>query len=101
MSRYVVSPEALGDVERIITYIARGSRRNAIKVWERMEHTFRELARQPNMGHLRSELEDDSLRVFSVYDYLVIYDPSVRPLTILRVVHGARDLRQIQRAKDD
>ena len=96
MSRYVMSPEALGDVDDIITYIARDSRRYALKVFERLEETFRDLARHPNMGHARSELQDEALRVVSVYDYLVIYDPTVRPLLILRVVHGARDMRKFK-----
>jgi antitoxin ParD1/3/4/toxin ParE1/3/4 len=95
MSRYAISPEAISDVDEIITFIARDSRRNALKVWNRLEDTFGQLARQPKMGHARPELRDDSLRVFSVYDYLVIYDPNARPVTILRVVHGARDLRRI------
>jgi hypothetical protein len=41
------------------------------------------------------ELGDDAARVIAVSGVLVIYDPALHPLTILRVIHGARDLGQI------
>ena len=53
------------------------------------------LAAKKDVGHTRWELGDDSLRVVSIYRFLVIYDPTRRPLEILRVVHGARDLTRL------
>jgi len=31
----------------------------------------------------------------SVYSYLVVYDPESRPLTIVAVLHGARDVAHL------
>ena len=47
------------------------------------------------MGHVREELRDEAARVIEVSGVLVIYDPTLKPLTILRVVHGARNLGDV------
>jgi plasmid stabilization system protein ParE len=49
----------------------------------------------PEMGHLRRDLTSESFRFWSVYSYLVIYRAEARPVQILRVIHGARDVRSI------
>ena len=38
-------------------------------------------------------------RVIEVTGVLVIYDPHLKPLTILRVVHGSRDLGRVELGK--
>jgi antitoxin ParD1/3/4/toxin ParE1/3/4 len=53
------------------------------------------LARTPGMGHLREDLADEPLKFWPVYSYLIIYRPETRPLQIVRVLHGARDLRRL------
>ena len=45
--------------------------------------------------HPREELRDANARVHFVTGYLVIYDPTLSPLHILRVVRGSRDLGQV------
>jgi len=52
--------------------------------------------RLPQLGHAREELGDDRARVVTVTGLLVIYDPTLKPLTILRVVHAARDLARVK-----
>ncbi len=47
------------------------------------------------MGHLRNDLADESLRVWSVYSYLIFYRPDSIPLQIIRVLHGSRDIETI------
>jgi len=96
MSAYVVSPSAQDDIRGIADHIAHDSIKNAEKVVSRLYAQFERLAEFPGLGHTRAELKDDTLRVISVYKYLVIYDGSVRPIQILRVVHGARNLHWIR-----
>ena len=36
-----------------------------------------------------------ALKFWTVYSYLVVYDPDSRPLTIVAVLHGARDVEQL------
>lgn len=53
------------------------------------------LAGMPEMGHVREDLAQASLRFWPVYSYLIVYLPESRPLQILRVLHGARDVRSL------
>ncbi|MFP4148959.1 MAG: type II toxin-antitoxin system RelE/ParE family toxin, partial [Nitriliruptoraceae bacterium] len=50
------------------------------------------LADHPGLGHLREDLADEALRVWTVHSYLVIYRPDARPLQIVRVLSGYRDI---------
>src|SRR4051794_31216514 len=49
----------------------------------------------PRLGHVREELRDDNALVLAITGVLVIYDPTLKPLTILRVIHAGRDLKRI------
>jgi len=54
----------------------------------------------PGIGHARHELHDPVLRVHSVSGYLVIYNPTLSPVHILRIVRRSRDLGRIQQLRD-
>ena len=56
---------------------------------------FHKLAQTPSLGHFRSDLADEPLRFRAVRQYLIIYQSEVRPIEIVRVLHGARDVRAI------
>jgi antitoxin ParD1/3/4/toxin ParE1/3/4 len=53
------------------------------------------LAGNPQLGHKRDDLTRKAVRFWSVYAYLVIYDPRIQPLHILRVLSGYRDIGTI------
>jgi toxin ParE1/3/4 len=92
---YILTGPATRDLDEIIDYIAKQSIQNAITVSQRLQKTFNQLSEFPGIGHRRDELNDDNARVVAVSGYLVIYDPTLKPLHILRVVRGARNLRRI------
>lgn len=46
-------------------------------------------------GHLREDLADPPVRFWPVGAYLPIYDPTSEPLTVIRVLHGARNLAEM------
>jgi toxin ParE1/3/4 len=54
------------------------------------------LADFPGMGAMREDL-GPSIRTFPVGNYLIIYRPMKSGIELLRVVHGARDLRRLFR----
>ncbi len=58
-------------------------------------NAFEELAAMPGMGHTREDLTARPVKFWSVYSYLVVYDPESSPLTVIAVLHGARDIEQI------
>jgi toxin ParE1/3/4 len=53
------------------------------------------LAETPGIGHTRQDLTDRPVKFWSVYSYLIVYDSESRPLTIVAVLHGARDVEQL------
>jgi antitoxin ParD1/3/4/toxin ParE1/3/4 len=52
------------------------------------------LAQRPESGHLRMDLTDTPLRFWPVFSYLIVYDPNRRPIEIVRVLRGARNLER-------
>ncbi len=50
------------------------------------------LADMPGMGHSRDDLADETLRAWPVHSYMIVYRPQQRPIEIVRIVSGVRDL---------
>ncbi len=94
-ARFVVSPPALEDLDATWLFIARDSAEAADRIQRQIRDTFYLLAGQPRMGHRREELTDKPVLFWPVGSYLIVYDPGKRPLEIVRVLHGARDVKSI------
>ena len=92
---YVLTLEAQAHIDEIGAYIAQDNADAALKVYDAFEEAFGLLAEQPGLGHSRHDLTDRPLRFWSVYSYLVVYDPESRPLTIIAVLHGAQDVKKL------
>src|SRR4051812_33447853 len=101
MERYCLTPSAVGDLEAIYDYIASDSLHAAGAMLERFTEAFRKLGERPGMGHLREDLTDEPFRFWAVGAYLIIDEAAPEGITILRIVHGARDvLRLLQEERD-
>jgi len=98
VSRYVISAQAQSDLDDIWEYISKDNLEAADRVRDALEKKMRELARLPGIGHPRPDVHP-AYRFQRVYSYLIIYLPDTRPLQIVRVLHGRRDLRRILRKK--
>jgi plasmid stabilization system protein ParE len=96
--KYRLTDAAVQDIREIVDYIryVQKSPQNARLVAKRLKTQFQKLVEMPKLGHIREELADDQALVIAVTGLLVIYDPWLKPLTILRVVHGARHLARIK-----
>jgi toxin ParE1/3/4 len=53
------------------------------------------LAENPRIGHTREDLTNQPVLFLPVGSYLIIYDPESKPLSIVRIVHGARDVHSL------
>ena len=74
-------------------YIARDSFTAADRMTDRLERAFRLLGGFPRKGHSREDVKaSGSLLFWPVGSYIVVYRPSPRPVLIIRVIHGAREL---------
>jgi plasmid stabilization system protein ParE len=92
---YQLTAAAQHHVDEIGAFIAQDSVAAALRVYDALERAFELLALHPGMGHQREDLTDRPLRFHSVYAYLLVYDPASRPLTIVAILHGARDTKRL------
>jgi len=53
------------------------------------------VAKNPGIGHYRTDLADEPLRFWRIRNYLIIYRSEAKPIQIVRVLHGARDVQAI------
>ena len=95
MRRFRLSIQAARDIEQIWVYIAEDNFRAGRRVRLQLLEAFRLLARNPQLGHRRPDLTDKPLRFWPEGPYLIVYDPSPKPIEIVRVIHGARDVASI------
>jgi plasmid stabilization system protein ParE len=95
-----LTPEAQANVDEIGAFIADDSVDAALRVLDALEDAFSLLAATPEIGHKREDLTTRPVKFWSVYSYLVVYDPASAPLTIVAVLHGARDVERLLKARE-
>lgn len=90
---FALTPAASQDINDIVDFVYENSGLNqAHRVHRKLADGFRKIGEHPGIGHPRPELIDESVRVYTVYSFLVIYRSDTKPVEILRIIHGARDL---------
>jgi len=94
MPSIVVRPKAVDDLAEIWAYIADDNLREANAFASRIHKEFRVPSGQPRMGRERPELLAD-LRSFPVGRYVIFYLPRPHGIEVVRVLHGARDLKPL------
>jgi plasmid stabilization system protein ParE len=92
VARFVLSAPARSDLREIHDYIATDDPAAARRVLGDLRDAMHRLAELPGLGHVRDDLADETLRVWTVHSYLVIYRPETRPLQVVRVLSGYRDI---------
>jgi len=96
MKPFRLSLEARRDIQEVWAYIARDSIEAAGWVRCEIRDACRRLAHHPYSGHSRGDLTTrEDVLFWPVYSYLIIYRPDRKPLEILRVLHGNRDVTRI------
>jgi len=92
-ARYVLAPKAARDFVEIWSYLEKQA---GGRVADRVASSIREkiafLAATPGAGHARPDLTEEDVRFFSVYSYLIVYWPDTRPLQVVSILHGRRDV---------
>ena len=94
--RYVLAPEAAFDLVQIWRYL---KKQGSSTIADRGESVIRDkvvfLAANPGAGHWRKNLTDAAVKFFPVYSYLIVYRPDTKPLQVVSILHGRRDVEQI------
>jgi plasmid stabilization system protein ParE len=101
MSRYILAPLAQEDLTSIRDYyLEAAGQRIARRILIEFVEAFRTLARNPGLGHKRPDLAGDRPVLFwAVRDYLVLYRAEEKPLEIIMIVRGTRDIPTLIRRR--
>jgi plasmid stabilization system protein ParE len=59
------------------------------------------LSRTPGAGHFREDLTSAAVKFWLVYSYQIIYRYTHRPIEIVRIIHGSRDMAKLLSQDDD
>lgn len=92
---YILSEMANQDIEDIVTYIAQENLQAAHKFIDRLYDSFERLVDNPYLGHVREDLTTYPVRFWTFkWHYLIVYKLA-KPLQIVRVLSGFRDLANL------
>jgi plasmid stabilization system protein ParE len=95
---YVFTPHALSDLDGIWNYIASDSADAANHVESAILAACDGLARHPPIGSRRSEITPLPVRFWAVPEfpnYIVVYRPETKPLQVIAVLHGRREIKRV------
>ena len=98
MAFFRLTPDAIDDLDAIWSFIFKDNPDAADAVEEEIRSACALLAKEPLIGRVRPEVTILPVRFWTVPrypNYIVVYRPDSRPLEIVRVLHGMRDIKWI------
>ncbi len=100
LNSFLFSQEAADDLWKIWIYAAE---QGGIAIANRIESTIVEkillLVQFPEIGHWRRDLTTQTVKFFPVYCYMIVYRPTTKPLQIVAILHGRRDVEEVLRLR--
>ena len=96
MKRFVLTGPAARDLDQIKSYLTEKAGPSVTRrVMKEIRHALDFLGTDPLAGHVREDLTSRPVRFWAVYSYLIVYDSETRPIQIVRVLHGMRNVEDI------
>ena len=96
MDPFQLNDDAIADIDGIWLYLLhREGVATADRIVTELFLSFHRLAEVPNSGHRRADLTSRDVLFHRTYSYLVVYQPRSKPLQILSVLHGKRNVVRI------
>jgi plasmid stabilization system protein ParE len=99
MAGYLLSPDALQDLQDIWDFVALDNVSAADNLEDEFFNAFEKLARRPRIGHTRRDLTERDVRFWPTGSYLIVYREHPEALQVLAVLHGARDIPEVIRKR--
>ena len=100
MDPFRLTEDAILDIDAIWLYLVeKDGVETADRVVTELFTVFYKLSDIPNLGHRRADLTSRQVLFYRVFSYLVIYEPGSKPLQILSVLHGKRNVSRILRQR--
>jgi plasmid stabilization system protein ParE len=97
-THFQLTPRALDDIDEIWSYIAEDNVSAANRVESAILKACSRLAKHPLLGSKRSEITQLPVRFWAVSripNYIIVYRPDTRPLQVIAVLHGKRDVKAL------
>ena len=95
MRRIVFSPRAQRDLQEAWEHIAADNLTAADHLVDHIQRAVQLLGQMPGIGHARPDVSNARYRFWTVRPYVIAYRCTSRTVTIVRVLHGARDFREV------
>ncbi len=87
---------ALDDLDLLLMNEAeRSGWTRSMDVEAQLWHHFEELSRTPALGHLRQDITQAVVHFYYSDPYMIVYRQEEFAITIVAVIHGARDLTAV------
>jgi toxin ParE1/3/4 len=94
MIRLSIAPLAKDDLDSIWDYVAADNPSAADRLMASFRAKLLLLTQQPLLGEARNDIQPN-LRCFPAGNYVVYYQFVERHVKVLRVLHGARDVKRL------
>ena len=101
MARFLLTELAESDLQEIKDFIAKDSIVQARRVVRELRRAMSSLSDMLGMGHVREDLTDQGVLLWTVFSYHVVYRPETSPLEVVAVLSGWRDLERVLRVRLD
>ena len=95
MVLYDVSAEAQNDLFEIWRRIADDNIDLANRIDNEFHELFASLGEMPRQGHTRKDLTQRPVLFFPLYSFMVVYQPEAKPIRIMAVLRGSRNVKRI------
>jgi antitoxin ParD1/3/4/toxin ParE1/3/4 len=89
---FVLTSQAREDLTSILLEIAEENPDAAERLRVEFHEGLQALGRSPGIGHYHDELLSRKYRFWNFYRYVVAYAWQTKPIQVICVIHGARDL---------
>ncbi len=100
MNDYELLRSAVADLNQISAYlIENANEETADRVVEELFAKFEQIARNPGLGHRRSDLTRRRYYFLAADPYTIVYRLDVESVGIVAVAHGSRDIEKLLRAR--
>jgi plasmid stabilization system protein ParE len=98
MASFRLTQDAIEDLDAIWSFIFKDNPDAADAVEDETRSVCFLLAQGPLKGHVRPDLTKLPVRFWTppkYPNYMIVYKPDSRPIEIVRVLHGMRNLKRI------
>ena len=96
MNRFVLTGPAKRDLDQIKSFtLEKAGPRITRRVMRDIRAALKLVGRVPGTGHVREDLTGRPVKFWPIYSYLIVYDPESKPIQILRILHGMRNVEEI------